>query len=101
MSSVAHPQLQEVIPTSKCLACGVSRDDDEDYCPTCGHMYGLQDGIGEGACNHCHEQVVFVKSAKTGKAFPVNPRWVQLIDKGGRAVRGRVPHQVTCPRWPR
>ena len=53
-------------------------------------------------CKSCGKPIVFIRSARTGKAIPCNPDKYRLVNDEGQVVEGRQTHFETCPdadRW--
>lgn len=48
-------------------------------------------------CEKCPAEIVWVKSAKSGKPMPLNTKVLQVFDDQGNAHRGRESHYSTCP----
>jgi hypothetical protein len=49
-------------------------------------------------CRGCDEDIMFFKSAKTGKMIPVNLRLITIVTKDGYFHKGFETHFSTCPK---
>jgi hypothetical protein len=47
-------------------------------------------------CKDC-QQIIEWETTAQGKAIPLNPRVLTIIDAEGRTVRGRESHFANCP----
>lgn len=90
--------------TATCANCGRKRDPLKNVCETCGEDYDHAAAMSaagnprSAACRKCGRPIVWIQSAKTGKAIPCNPRPLSVVTNKGRTVQGRIVHFATCPK---
>ncbi len=87
--------------TGKCASCGTKRDPLRETCATCGENYEYAARMVDAApsvssCRDCGARINFIRSQKSGRSIPVNPKPLQGVRSNGVVEQFWIAHQATC-----